>query len=135
MKRHPKFPGRPLPYIPPPPPNSYLHLQPVVVNRIAASTDLEHVHAINETIRICNARARAARDEALAAGAEGAALLEAISEAYIAALPDMDVIVNVRCFIAAVAAGVKRGYIVGPQARLLLYTAQLQLAAMTRRVQ
>lgn len=135
MKRHSRFPGKPLPYIAPPPPNTYMHLRPVVLSRVAASHDLEHVHAINETIRICNARARAARDEAHAAGAEGSALLEAMSEAYIAALPDMDVIVNVRCFIAAVAAGVKRGYIVGPQARLLLYTAQLQLAAMTRRVQ
>jgi hypothetical protein len=51
------------------------------------------------------------------------------------ALPDIDNIYAVRCFIAAVAAGVKRGYIAGPQARLLLYTAQLQLSAMRKRVQ
>lgn len=135
MKRHPKFPGRPLPYIAPPPPNTYKHLRPVVLSRVIGSQDSEAIEAINQAIRMCNYQAKVARDEAYKAGGDATVALEAASEAYISTLEDLDSIISVRCFIAAVANGVKRGYITGPQARLLLYTAQLQLAAMTRRVQ
>jgi hypothetical protein len=136
MKRNTEFPGNPLPYIPPPPPNTHKHLLPVVLNRLdGVAQDFEAIHAINEAIRVCRHSAKAAREEAYAAGADGRVQHEAASEAYVSALPDIDNIFAVRAFIAAVAAGVKRGYIAGPHARLLLYTAQLQLSAMRKRVQ
>jgi len=126
-----------MPYIPPPPPNTHMHLQPVVLNRLdgSAAQDYEAIHAINEALRVCVHRAKAAREEAYRAGADGRVQHEAASEAYVGSLPEIDNIFAVRAFIAAVAAGVKRGYIAGPQARLLLYTAQLQLSAMRKRVQ
>jgi hypothetical protein len=100
-----------------------------------AAQDYEAIYAVNEALRVCVGRAKAAREEAYAAGADGRVQMEAASDAYVSALPDLDNIYSVRSFIAAVAAGVKRGYIAGPQARLLLYTAQLQLSAMRKRVQ
>jgi hypothetical protein len=126
-----------MPYIPPPPPNTRKHLMPVVLNRLdaGAAQDYEAIYAVNEALRVCVGRAKAAREEAYKAGADGRVQMEAASDAYVSALPDLDNIFSVRSFIAAVAAGVKRGYIAGPQARLLLYTAQLQLSAMRKRVQ
>lgn len=98
------------------------------------SSDLAMISAVNEAVAHASHVARQVYDAAIAdhkseadAKAEGA-------EAYMFALPELSHVASVRCYIACVAHGVKRGYIPGQQARLLLYTAQLQLAAMTRKV-
>jgi hypothetical protein len=137
MKRTTKFPGRPLPHTPPPPPNTYLHLRPVVVGSLYGSTGgYDHgVHVVHEAIRVALKAAHEAQCASREAGCDEAEAHVAASEAYVNNLPELDHIINIRTFIGAVAGGVKRGYIAASQARLLLYTAQLQLAAMTRRVQ
>jgi crotonobetainyl-CoA:carnitine CoA-transferase CaiB-like acyl-CoA transferase len=116
-----------------------MHLRPVVLNRVSATVstmqDHETIFAIHEAAQLCVAAAQRVRDALRAAGADERDIREAMSDAFAERLPALDHIVNVRAFIGCIAVGVKRGCIAGPQARLFLYTAQLQLAAMTRRVQ
>jgi len=109
----------------------------VDLQAVAMSGGFDHqVHEVHEAVNFASKAAEEARREVLDSteGDRKQANIAA-SEAFKNNLPELSHIINVRLFIAVVAAGVKRGYIAAPDARLLLYTAQLQLAAMTKRVQ
>ena len=90
---------------------------------------------VENAIGFANGAAREARQAVQEAGGNLNDQRDAACEAFVNSLPSLDNIANVRAFIGCVAHGLKYGYLAAPQARLLLYTAQLQLAAMTRRVQ
>lgn len=90
---------------------------------------------VQDMVTFANNAAYEALQAVREAGGDQRACNDAASEAFVNAMPSLDNISNVRAFIACVAHGLKRGFLAAPQSRLLLYTAQLQLAAMTRRVQ
>ncbi|WP_260703357.1 hypothetical protein [Edaphobacter flagellatus] len=105
-----------------------------VVTLMASSGELSMVVAVEDAIQHCVRTAKSTYDASIADHKSEIDAKTEAAEAYVFALPELNNVASVRCFIAAVAAGVRRGFIPGQQARLLLYTAQLQLAAMTRKV-
>ncbi len=58
-----------------------------------------------------------------------------MGQAYMANLPELTNVGSVQGYVACVAVAMSRGYVSGREARLLLYTAQLALAAMHKGVQ
>jgi len=84
----------------------------------------------DDMVSFAYSAAQEAEHMAREAGCSVAEAKLAGSEAYKNAMPRLTSHGNARLHIACVAAGVAHGYIDGKQAKLMLYAAQLALAAL-----
>ncbi len=103
----------------------------LIIHRVVAAYDGEANEA-EQMVLFCLGAAQEAHHAVHEAGGTLEAAKAAASEAYKNAMPKLTHHALVRFHIACVAQGVALNYITGKEAKLMLYAAQLALAALRR---